>query len=422
MTTRSELEALVEGIKSAIANGNGTYSSVAPQLQNIGHLIPPGYSMAVVGTVEVGWWLRGRLGIELGAGTIVDSTGDGDTLFSIAGIAKNDTAVVDFGVEVHLIKGNWPSFTGFAVQGEVETPWRIFGFNGAGGTIPFAGVPAIPAVANSLFAQGDIVGSIEKSAPGTALHFVSKPTDFDANGDYIGEPSITFEIQATISTSQINDILEAPAVSIAEFRDDHGWSVRELFDFANENPGDFLEQWLLNPCFASGTPILLADGTSRVIEDILPGDTIAAFDETEGQGRADLRPATVARLLPGVTEEWIVLEGTSSASLRQDTRVTPGHRYLTEHGTWMAAADLIASDVRAVAADGSLVPLRGTLLRAADAGSDAGWITPESYVSGNTVIQPAPVFGWRTYNFEVAELHTYVAANDNCPMIEEAAA
>ncbi len=178
----------------------------------------------------------------------------------------------------------------------------------------------------------------------------------------------------------------------------------------------------VNPCFAAGTPILLADGTSRVIEDIVAGDSVAAFNETDSQGRGKLRAANVARLLPGITEEWIVLEDTSSARLRQDTRVTPGHRYLTEHGTWMAAADLIASDVRAVAADGSLVPLRGTLLRASDAGSDAEWITPEPFADAGNLVQPAPVFGWRTYNFEVAELHTYVAANDNCTMIEEAAA
>nr|MCH9808670.1 hypothetical protein [Alphaproteobacteria bacterium] len=158
-------------------------------------------------------------------------------------------------------------------------------------------------------------------------------------------------------------------------------------------------------CFSAGTPILLADGTSRVIEDILPGDTIAAFDETDSHGRADLRSATVARLLPGVTEEWIVLN--------DGTKVTPGHRYLTEHGTWMAAADLIASDIRAVAADGGLVPLRGTMLGASDANSDAEWITPEPFADAGNLVQPAPVFGWRTYNFEVAELHTYVAANDN---------
>lgn len=77
----------------------------------------------------------------------------------------------------------------------------------------------------------------------------------------------------------------------------------------------------------------------------------------------------------------------------------------------MTAGELIASDVRAVAADGSFVSLTGTLLRATDAGSDATWITPGPEPRGNTLLQPAPVLGWRTYNFEVTDLHTYAAAN-----------
>ncbi|MCH9808836.1 MAG: hypothetical protein K0U74_14000 [Alphaproteobacteria bacterium] len=201
----------------------------------------------------------------------------------------------------------------------------------------------------------------------------------------------------------INSDLPADIYAGADFYSTGRWAPEPIINPLRNTPTGL-------PCFSAGTPILLADGTSRAIEDIHPGDAVAAFDETDSLGRADLRPATVARLLPGVTEEWIVLEDTSSARLRQDTRVTPGHRYLTEHGTWATAAELIVSDVRAVAADGSLVPLRGTLLRASDAGSDAEWITPEPHADGGNLVQPAPVFGWRTYNFEVAELHTYVAA------------
>ena len=193
---------------------------------------------------------------------------------------------------------------------------------------------------------------------------------------------------------------------------DPSWIIRWYGGVGPNTVHDELDN-LIAPCFSASTPILLADGTSVAIEDIHAGMRVAAFDERDAGGTGALTSGVVTRLIPGITTEWIVLDDASSARLRQDTRVTPNHRYLTEHGTWMTAGDLIASDVRAVAADGSFVSLTGTLLRATDADSDATWITPEPELRGNTLLQPAPVLGWRTYNFEVADLHTYVAANDN---------
>lgn len=138
-------------------------------------------------------------------------------------------------------------------------------------------------------------------------------------------------------------------------------ALLEGFGQPRATPPDGWEK-IIAPCFALGTPILLADGTSRPIEDIEAGEIVAAFAEAEALGRGALQPGTVTRLLPGITSEWIVLN--------DGTRVTPDHPCLTEHGTWLAARDLIASDLRAVAADGSLVQLRGSILRASDARSD----------------------------------------------------
>ncbi|MDX2259731.1 MAG: Hint domain-containing protein [Hyphomicrobiaceae bacterium] len=138
---------------------------------------------------------------------------------------------------------------------------------------------------------------------------------------------------------------------------------------------------IVAPCFSAGTPILLADGSSCTIEDIRPRDMIAAFDERADLGRAALLASPVSRLLHGITTEWIVTE--------DGTRVTPNHRYWTELGSWITAAELIASDIRAVAADGSLVALRGTRLRATDADADATWIEPESQFAGNVLVRRA---------------------------------
>ncbi len=176
------------------------------------------------------------------------------------------------------------------------------------------------------------------------------------------------------------------------------------------------------PCFSAGTPILLADGTSVGIEDIRVGMRVAAFDERDAAGTGALTSGLVTRLIPGITSEWIVLDDTSSARLREATRVTPHHRYLRPDGTFMAIADIIAGDGLVVDADGAIAQVTGTLLRATDAGSDATWIEPDAIDAGGVLMRSAPVLGWRTYNFTVDGLHTYVAANDNTsPEVSRAA-
>ena len=86
-------------------------------------------------------------------------------------------------------------------------------------------------------------------------------------------------------------------------------------------------------------------------------------------GTGPLGDGLVTRLIPGITNEWIVLD--------DGTRVTPGHRYLRPDGSFMAIADIVASDGRVVDAHGRVTRVTGSLLRAADAGSDATWIEPD---------------------------------------------
>ena len=159
---------------------------------------------------------------------------------------------------------------------------------------------------------------------------------------------------------------------------------------------------IIAPCFDASTPILLADGRSVGIEDIRVGTRVAAFDERDAVGAGELWAGLVTRLIPGITTEWIMLD--------DGTRVTPGHRYLRPDGSFMAIADILASDGRVVDAHGHVTRITGSLLRATDASSDASWIEPDPVAEGGTLKRPAPVLGWRTYNFEVAGLHTYVAA------------
>jgi hypothetical protein len=109
----------------------------------------------------------------------------------------------------------------------------------------------------------------------------------------------------------------------------------------------------------------------------------------------------VTRLLPGITTVWIELE--------DGTRVTPEHPYLTSNGTFKAIAEILHDGDLVIDVAGNARCLSGRFLKATDAGADATWIDPDPVSVGGTLVRPAPILGWRTYNFTVEGLHTYIA-------------
>src|SRR5262249_49064032 len=93
-----------------------------------------------------------------------------------------------------------------------------------------------------------------------------------------------------------------------------------------------------NKCFAAGTPILLADGTTKAIEDVRPGDLVFAFDRHVALGCGPLEPRRVTRLFENVTQEWLKLspapgcDGDAEQAGLSALTVTPGHYFLTPEG------------------------------------------------------------------------------------------
>jgi hypothetical protein len=118
-------------------------------------------------------------------------------------------------------------------------------------------------------------------------------------------------------------------------------------------PAHILRRQFIN-CFSSETLVRLANGAEVPICEIRVGDLVAAFE-----GAGELRPRRVARLLPGVTTEWIELD--------DGTRVTPGHRYLRPDGSFGPIADILAHDGVVVDADGLPRRVAGRLIRAISA-------------------------------------------------------
>lgn len=128
----------------------------------------------------------------------------------------------------------------------------------------------------------------------------------------------------------------------------------------------------LGICFAAGTPVLLADGTTKPIETLQPGDRVLSAPENDVEGAVAAK--TVERVFHNPPSELIRLTigGT-------ELRSTPPHLFYVRDKGWTAAEDLEVGD-----------QLRTP---------DARWVTLDAKEAQP---DPEPVF-----NFRVADYHTY---------------
>lgn len=86
-------------------------------------------------------------------------------------------------------------------------------------------------------------------------------------------------------------------------------------------------------CFLAGTPITMADGSTKPIEQLKVGDTLLAFDEKT----ATFRPDAIKQVFVIAGEkEYLIING--------HIKVTPHHRfYVKDH--WVEAGDLAVGDM-----------------------------------------------------------------------------
>ncbi|MGI9126686.1 MAG: Hint domain-containing homing endonuclease [Roseomonas sp.] len=137
-----------------------------------------------------------------------------------------------------------------------------------------------------------------------------------------------------------------------------GSQGREIIPRApNFNPAEgFSENWYPQEppspaprCFLAGTPILMADGQEKPIEDIRVGDMVMSFDPSADQGRGALVPKPVSRTFQNITRSIIDLRG---------LYMTPGHVCLTDDGRFETIAEILLRDGILVEADGTPIRAR----------------------------------------------------------------
>ena len=93
---------------------------------------------------------------------------------------------------------------------------------------------------------------------------------------------------------------------------------------------------LLQGCFAPGTVVKMGDGSYKAIQDIVPGDKVASFDEVTGQ----FRPSVVSKLNANPPKPLVKIAFEDGVTVV----CTEDHLFMTDEG-WVAAKDLINKEV-----------------------------------------------------------------------------
>ncbi len=150
-------------------------------------------------------------------------------------------------------------------------------------------------------------------------------------------------------------------------------------------------------CFEGSTPVVSPVGTID-IKTVQPGSVVLSFDD---EGR--LTHGKVARVFRGITDSWLIL----SCGLT----VTPGHRFLNERGGFERIDAIVARGGCIVLEDGTLSRVTAERIVYSEATRHLYEEAEEAVAltAGSSALKPEVRRGWRTYNFEVEEYHTYIA-------------
>ncbi|MFF2580073.1 polymorphic toxin type 27 domain-containing protein [Streptomyces goshikiensis] len=140
------------------------------------------------------------------------------------------------------------------------------------------------------------------------------------------------------------------------------WGVKtEKFQGALKNLWNKLDGLGLPPCptphsFPAGTPVLMADGSNRVIENVRVGDMVLATDPTNGATGPQRVEKTISTPDDIDFTELSVHAGNGTTST---VTSTDHHPYWSENqGAWREAGDLTTADTLRSAA-GRAVPISG---------------------------------------------------------------
>jgi hypothetical protein len=178
---------------------------------------------------------------------------------------------------------------------------------------------------------------------------------------------------------------------------------------------------LIEQCFPASTPITISPTETRPISDIRVGDTVLAFDSAADLGRGALVPSRVVRLYRNTTDEWVKLTWAEGGEAKELV-TTPGHHFLDRFGNFPTIEEMLENGrATVVLASGELTEVTAErIIYSAETAHLFEQAQAVGMVAGNAALKPSVIDAWQTYNFEVEDLHTYVAGgvrvhNDSGP-------
>ncbi len=188
-------------------------------------------------------------------------------------------------------------------------------------------------------------------------------------------------------------------------------NLQDMIEFLNTPEARKHKAFDGEKCFAAGTLVSLPDGTTTPIEKLTHTLHVASFDDGIDAGRSALHAGKVVKLYHNVTQEFLRL---SFADGREPLVVTPGHAFLDGTGEFTKIGELVEAgngSARVVDQTGEVIEVSAELLRFGEATADLfeRSSTRSVFVDGKCVLKEDVSEGWKTYNFEVESLHTYVA-------------
>lgn len=169
---------------------------------------------------------------------------------------------------------------------------------------------------------------------------------------------------------------------------------------------------LNSQCFIGATPIRIGSTSTKLISEITIGDIVLAFDPFDQLGRGELVPRRVTRIFRNVTRELLRLTWVEAGDAREIV-CTPGHHFLDKNGQFPSIQEMIdAGNADVVLASGEITAVKAERIIYSEKNADLFEETHAVNVAaGGTGLAADTRSGWLTYNFEVEDLHTYVAGN-----------
>jgi hypothetical protein len=163
-------------------------------------------------------------------------------------------------------------------------------------------------------------------------------------------------------------------------------------------------------CFEASTKIGLPNGKEKPISEIVVGEMVLAFDGATNLGRGMLSPRRVKRVFHNVTNEFVRLSWVENGEKKQ-LIATPGHHFLDASGNFPELSQMALDGYATlISRDGYPIHVAVEIIKYAEATADYfERATAVAASTGSSALQSVFIDGWQTYNFEVEDLHTYVA-------------